>query len=51
MTFRVMNNYVLEQHSMVGLHVFCEVKGKVKFTLKPAMKAQRGSRSMALLLL
>jgi hypothetical protein len=33
MTFRVMNNYFAEQHSLVGLCVFCEVKGKLKFTL------------------
>jgi hypothetical protein len=51
MTFIIMNNYVLEQHSMVGLHVFCEVKGKVKVTLNPGMKVQRWSRGMVLLLL
>jgi hypothetical protein len=28
---------------------FCKVKGKVKFTLEQAMKAQRGSRGIAVL--
>ena len=42
---------VIEFDFFFAIYVYVEVKVKVKFTLEQATKAQRGSRSIALLFL